>query len=222
MDPPTGEESDAERDQRATLLKSVRPLDATHVVRGQYDGYRSVPGVRPGSSMETFVAVKLAIDNWRWAGVPIYIRAGKRLPVTSSQVSVIFRRPPRETFGEIVPASSAHVRFSISPDVSFALGVRVKAPGERMLGRNAELMLAREAGADRPPYQRLLGGAMRGLSELFTRSDLVDAQWRIVEPILGNVAPLYAYDDGSWGPQEAAELIGHDGPWYDPKPAEHA
>jgi glucose-6-phosphate 1-dehydrogenase len=221
MEPPSGDDAEAERDQRASLLKAVRPLDAAHVVRGQYDGYRRVPGVRAGSTMETFVAVKLQIDNWRWAGVPIYIRAGKRLPVTSSLVTVVFRRPPRETFGEIVPASSGHVRFTISPDVSFALGVRVKAPGERMVGRDAELTLAREAGADRPPYQRLLGDAMRGNSELFTRSDLVDAQWRIVDHVLGNVAPLYPYAAGSWGPQEAAELIGHDGPWYDPKPREH-
>jgi glucose-6-phosphate 1-dehydrogenase len=172
--------------------------------------------------VETFVAVKLAIDNWRWAGVPIYIRAGKRLPVTCSEVTVIFRRPPRETFGELVPASSGHVRFTISPDVSFALGVRVKAPGERMIGKDTELILRREAGTDRPPYQRLLGDAMRGVSELFTRSDLVDAQWRIVNPVLGNVAPLYPYEGGTWGPQEAAELIGHDGPWRNPVPAEHA
>jgi glucose-6-phosphate 1-dehydrogenase len=221
MEPPTGEETEAERDQRASLLKAVRPLDAAHVVRGQYDGYRSVHGVRPGSTTETFVAVKLEIDNWRWAGVPIYIRAGKRLPVTCSEVTVIFRRPPRETFGELVPTSSGHVRFTISPDVSFALGVRVKTPGERMVGKDTELVLARQTGTDRPPYQRLLGDAMRGISELFTRSDLVDAQWRIVGPVLGNVAPLYPYGGSTWGPQEAAELIGHDGPWRNPVPAEH-
>jgi glucose-6-phosphate 1-dehydrogenase len=221
MEPPMGEEAEAERDQRASLLKAVRPLDPAHVVRGQYDGYRSVPGVRPGSTVETFVAVKLEIDNWRWAGVPVYIRAGKRLPATSSEVTVIFRRPPRETFGEIVPIFSSHARFTISPDVSFALGVRVKAPGERMVGKDTELILHREAATARPPYQRLLGDAMRGSPELFTRSDLVDAQWRIVGPVLGNVAPLYPYEGGSWGPQEAAELIGRDGPWHDPTPTEH-
>ncbi len=218
MGPPTGEENEAERDQRADLLKAVRPLDPAHVVRGQYEGYHDVPGVRAGSTVETFVAVRLEIDSWRWAGVPIYIRAGKRLPLTASEVLVIFKRPPRETFGEIVPAYSGHVRFTLSPDVSVGLGVRVKAPGERMIGRDTELILSRQAGEDRPPYQRLLGDAMRGVGELFTRSDLVDAQWRIVDPILDNVCPLYLYAAGSWGPAEAAEMIGRDGPWRNPNP----
>jgi glucose-6-phosphate 1-dehydrogenase len=216
MDPPTGEEHEAERDQRADLLKAVRPLDPAHVVRGQYEGYHGVPGVRAGSTVETFVAVRLEIESWRWAGVPIYIRAGKRLPLTASEVLVILKRPPRETFGEIVPAFSGHVRFTISPDVAVGLGVRVKAPGERMVGRDTELILSRQPGADRPPYQRLLGDAMRGVNELFTRSDLVDAQWRIVDPILDNICPVYPYAGGSWGPAEAAEMIGHDGPWHDP------
>jgi len=218
MDPPTGEEHEAERDQRANLLKAVRPLDPAHVVRGQYEGYHAVPGVRPGSTVETFVAVRLEIESWRWAGVPIYIRSGKRLPVTASEVLVILKRPPRETFGEIVPAWSSHLRFTLSPDVSVGLGLRVKAPGERMVGRDTELILTRQPGADRPPYQRLLGDAMRGVSELFTRSDLVDAQWRIVDPVLDNVCPLYPYAGGSWGPQEAAQMIAHDGPWHDPRP----
>jgi glucose-6-phosphate 1-dehydrogenase len=221
MDPPTGEDHEAQRDQRVDVLKAVRPLDATHVVRGQYEGYRDVPGVRPGSMVETFTAVKLEIDNWRWAGVPIYIRAGKQLAVTAAEVIVAFKRPPRETFGEIVPASSGHVRITISPDVSFALGVRIKRPGERMLGHDVELMMTHQPGAGRPPYQRLLGDAMHGIEDLFTRSDLVDAQWRIVDAVLDNVTPLYSYERGSWGPAEAAELIGHDGPWRNPKPAEH-
>ncbi len=216
MDPPTGEESDAERDQRANLLKSVRPLDPAHVVRGQYDGYHAVPGVRAGSTVETFVAVRLEIESWRWAGVPIYIRAGKRLPITATEVLVILKRPPRETFGEIVPTSSSHVRFTISPDVSVGLGVRVKAPGERMVGKDMELILTRQPGEDRPPYQRLLGDAMHGVNELFTRSDLVDAQWRIVDPVLDNICPVYPYAGGSWGPAEATEMIGRDGPWHDP------
>jgi glucose-6-phosphate 1-dehydrogenase len=217
MDPPTGEDHEAVRDEKAALLKAVRPLSAESVVRGQYNGYRSVPGVAAGSTVETFVAVKLFIDSWRWAGVPIYIRAGKELPVTATEVIVEFRRPPRETFGEIVPIRSSHMRLRVSPDISIALGARVKLPGERMVGSDVELILQRQSAADEPPYQRLLGDAMRGISELFAREDLVEAQWRVVQPILGNVTPAYAYDPGTWGPGEALQLIGSDGPWVDPQ-----
>jgi glucose-6-phosphate 1-dehydrogenase len=216
MDPPTGEESEAVRDQKSALLKAVRPLDGSHVVRGQYIGYQSVPGVRAGSNIETFVALKLYIDSWRWAHVPIYIRVGKMLPVTATEVMVHFRRPPRETFEELVPASSGHMRMRISPDVSIAMGVRVKLPGERMVGEDVEMILTEYAPNLRPPYQRLLGDAMRGVSELFGRDDIVDAQWRIVEPILGNVTPVYPYAPGTWGPSEAEALIGGDGPWRNP------
>ena len=141
MDPPTGEEHEAMRDQKSALLKAVRPLDPRHVVRGQYHGYRSVPGVRSGSTVETFVAVKMFIDTWRWAGVPIYIRGGKFLPVTAAEVVMHFKRPPRETFEELVPLSSGHMRMRISPDVSIAMGVRVKQPGERMVGEDVEMIL---------------------------------------------------------------------------------
>ena len=219
MDPPTGEEHEAMRDQKAALLKAVRPLEPKHVVRGQYEGYQSVPGVRTGSTVETFVAVKLHIDTWRWAGVPIYIRAGKLLPVTATELIVQFKRPPRETFDELVPLSSGHVRMRISPDVNIAVGVRVKRPGERMVGEDVEMTLTDHAPRVLPPYQRLLGDAMRGLGELFGREDIVDAQWRIVEPILDNVTPVYPYQPGTWGPEEAEALIGADGPWRNPLPA---
>jgi glucose-6-phosphate 1-dehydrogenase len=218
MDPPAGDDHESQRDQRATLLKAVRPLDPAHVVRGQYIGYRAIQGVRPNSNVETFVAIKLAIDNWRWAGVPIYIRAGKELPTTAAEVIVEFKRPPRETFGEHVPTSSSHMRLRIGPDMAVALGVRVKTPGERMVGHDVELIMNQQPGSDMPPYQRLLGDAMRGVRDLFTRQDLVDAQWRIVDPILGNVTPLYTYERRTWGPDESAELIGNDGPWRNPKP----
>jgi glucose-6-phosphate 1-dehydrogenase len=216
MDPPTGEDHEAVRDQKASLLKAIRPLTPESVVRGQYNGYRSVPGVAAGSTVETFIAVKLCIDTWRWAGVPIFIRAGKELPVDTTEVVVEFKRPPRETFGEMVPAASAHMRLRVSPDIVIALGVRVKVPGERMVGSDVELMLQRQAAADEPPYQRLLGDAMRGIGDLFARQDLVEAQWRVVQPILGNVAPLYDYEPGTWGPDEAQQLIGIDGPWINP------
>jgi len=152
--------------------------------------------------------------------VPIYIRAGKKLPITAAEVIVEFKRPPRETFGEHVPASSSHMRMRIGPDVTVGLGVRVKTPGERMIGHDVELILTERPGSDLPPYQRLLGDAMRGIQDLFTRQDLVNAQWHIVDPVLDNVTPLYTYESGSWGPDEAAELIGSDGPWRDPKPRE--
>jgi len=220
MDPPTGEDHEAMRDEKARLLKAVRPLSTESVVRGQYRGYRSVPGVAPGSTVETFVALRLTIDTWRWAGVPIFIRAGKLLPLTATEIFVEFKRPPRETFHEIVPARSAHMRMRISPDISIGLGVRVKTPGERMVGDDVELNLTRRAADDEPPYQRLLGDAMRGVNELFARQDLVEAQWRIVEPILGNVTPVYVYEPGTWGPEEAQQLIGAEGPWVAPRPPE--
>ncbi len=217
MDPPTGEDHDASRDQKAALLKAVRPIAAGDVVRGQYAGYRSVAGVNPSSTVETFVAVKLFIETWRWAGVPIYIRAGKMLPVTATEILVEFKRPPIETYGEIVPSSSAHLRMRIDPDISIAMGVRVKTPGERMIGSDVELTLTEQAADDMPPYERLLGDAMRGQNELFARQDLVEAQWRAVEPILGNAAPLYDYEPGTWGPGEANQLIADYGPWGNPK-----
>ena len=217
MDPPTGEDHDAQRDRKSELLRAIKPLTPTSVVRGQYDGYRKVPGVAPGSAVETFVAIKLEIDSWRWAGVPIYIRAGKLMPVTCTEALVEFKRPPKETFGELVPNASAHMRIRVSPDMNIALGLRIKTPGERMVGRDVELELHRENAADTPPYQRLLGDASRGNSEQFARQDLIEAQWRIVEPILGNVTPFYPYTPHTWGPVEADQLIGNDGPWVNPE-----
>jgi glucose-6-phosphate 1-dehydrogenase len=216
MDPPTGDAHDAWRDQKAVLLKAVRPIAPGDVVRGQYNGYREVPGVDAASTVETFIALKLFIETWRWAGVPIYIRAGKMLPVTATEVFVEFKRPPMETFGETVSGTSAHLRMRISPDIAIGMGVRVKTPGEQMTGTDVELTLIEQAGDDRPPYERLLGDAMRGLTELFTRQDVVEAQWRAVDPILGNVTPAHPYESGTWGPGEVLQLIGSDGPWINP------
>ena len=217
MDPPTREDREAERDQKANLLKAVRRLDHEHTVRGQYKGYQKVPGVRPGSTVETFVALKLHIDTWRWVDVPIYVRTGKLLPVTATEIMVEFKRPPFEVFREIVPTSSSHMRMRISPDIAIALGVRVKVPGERMVGKDVELILSETPETEMPPYQRLLGDAFAGNGELFARQDSIDAQWRVVEGILDNVTPLYKYDPGTWGPEEAGRLIGNDGPWINPK-----
>jgi glucose-6-phosphate 1-dehydrogenase len=216
MDPPTGEDCDAMRDQRASLLKAVQPILPSHVVRGQYAGYRDVRGVRHGSSVETYIAVKLFIESWRWEGVPIYIRAGKNLPFTVTEVMVQFHRPPREIQTELVPAGSAHMRFRLGPDMAIGMGLRIKQPGDRMVGHDQELILATQPATFRPPYQRLLGDAMRGNGELFGREDIIDAQWRIVQDILDDVTPLYTYAPGSWGPDEADRLIAGDGPWRNP------
>ena len=202
------------------MFKAITPLKPEDVVRGQYNGYRSVPGVSSTSEVETFVAVRLAIDNWRWAGVPIFIRAGKKLAVTSTEVVVEFKRPPRETFGEIVPVPSSHMRMRISPDISISMGLRVKKPGEAMAGQDVELSLVRQASADMPPYQRLLGDASRGMAELFTREDSIEAQWQVVDGILDKVTPLYTYEPGTWGPEEAYQLIGKHGPWLNPRTPE--
>jgi glucose-6-phosphate 1-dehydrogenase len=219
MDPPTAQEHEAIRDRKASLLKAVRALTPNDIVRGQYEGYEQVPGVHPGSTVETYAAARLAIDSWRWEGVPIFIRTGKCLPVSIAEAVVMFKKPPRETFGEIDSVGCGHMRFRIQPDVTIALGTRVKTPGDRMIGDDVELILTRQPGADRPPYQRLLGDAMHGISDLFTREDIVDAEWRIVDDVLGNVTPVYRYKPGTWGPDEAQQLIGRDSPWLNPKPA---
>ena len=216
MDPPIGQAADELREEKSRLLKAVRPLTADDIVRGQYAGYRGIPGVAPDSEVETFVAARFQIDTWRWAGVPIYIRAGKKLPVTSTEIQVVFRRPPRETFSEIVSEHSSHLRFRISPDISIGMGLRVKVPGEHMAGSDVELTLTEQASLDRPPYQRLLGDAIAGNAELFAREDSVEQQWRVVDAVLGDATPLYGYEPGSWGPPEADALIGGDGPWLDP------
>ncbi len=216
MDPPTGEDHDAVRHRKRDLMMAIPPLTLASIVRGQYQGYSSVPGVAPGSRIETFVALTLSIDCWRWAGVPIYIRAGKKMPVTCTEAVVEFKRPPRETFGELVPSSSAHMRIRLGPDVMIGLGVRVKIPGERMVGRDVELEMHRQVAENTHPYERLLDDASRGIKELFARQDVVEEQWRIVEPVLGNVTPLYTYKPGTWGPEEAGQLIAKDGIWENP------
>jgi glucose-6-phosphate 1-dehydrogenase len=217
MEPPTGEDHESRRDQKAMLLKAVQPLEAASVVRGQYRGFRSVPGVKPESTTETFVALRLFIESWRWAGVPIFIRAGKRMPLTAAEVVVEFHKPPSACFYD--GTGRSHVRMRISPDVCVALGLRVKRPGDRMLGEDVELTLSEAAASMVPPYQRLLGDAMRGDNELFGRQDIIEAQWRIVDPIVKAPPSIREYEPGAWGPKEAQDLIGVAGPWLDPKPS---
>ena len=219
MEPPSSDEADAVRDARAMLLKAVRPLTASDVVRGQYVGYRDLDGVAPGSTTETFAAIRLFIDTWRWAGVPIYIRSGKELPETVTEIFVRFHRPPANIFGEMVPRNSSHLRIRISPDIQIAMGMRMKQPGDRMIGDDVELRLSEQPALVLPPYARLLGDALEGKTELFTREDLVAAQWHVVGGILDDVSPVYPYRSGTWGPEEAMAMIGDHGPWVDPRPA---
>jgi len=219
MDPPTRTTTEAIRDERARLLKAVRPLTPGDVVRGQYRGYQDVPGVAAGSATETFVAVRLWIDTWRWAGVPLFIRTGKELPLTATEIVVQFKRPPRETFGEKVPTSSSHWRIRLNPEVLIAMGMRVKVPGEALAGEDLELTLTSCKTDYMAPYERLLGDALAGDGGLFAREDGVEASWHIVEPVLDEPTPPISYDPGSWGPAEADALLGHHGPWIEPRPA---
>ena len=217
MDAPAVHTPDATRQERTRLIQAIRPLDRSSVVRGQFRGYREEPGVAADSGVETYVAARLAIDTWRWAGVPFYIRAGKHLPVTDTEVLVEFRRPPLELFGELIPARSNHLRLHLGPDVRIELGVRVKVPGDQLVGEDVELVAADHPTGGRPPYERLLGDAMEGDAELFAREDTVEAQWRVVDPVVGDdITPLYEYDQGTWGPEEANQLIADDGSWSVP------
>jgi glucose-6-phosphate 1-dehydrogenase len=216
MDAPLHAAASALRDEKSRVLRAIRPLDAHRVVRGQYHGYRDSPGVAQNSQVETYAAVRLYVDSWRWADVPFYIRAGKCMPVTSTEVVVEFRRPPREVFGELVPSLSSHLRLRLSPDVVIGLGLRVKVAGERMAGEDVELIITRQPGEVLTPYERLLGDALRGNPELFGRQDAIEAQWAIVDPILGDSTPVYEYQRGTWGPREAARIVEGDDGWIDP------
>jgi len=216
MDAPSGDDPGAQRDENTRLLRAIRPLDPAEVVRGQFKGYRQERGVDAHSMVETFVAVKLHIDSWRWSGVPFYVRSGKCLPVSSTTVTVEFKRPPREAFGEVVPLMSNHFRFRLSPDVLIELGIRMKIPGEIGVGEDVALTLVQNEGDAMAPYERLLGDALVGNPALFALESTVEEQWRIVEPILGNSTPLYFYDKDTWGPAEADQIIAGDGFWYNP------
>jgi glucose-6-phosphate 1-dehydrogenase len=218
MDPPLHASAASNRDEKSRVLRAIRPLDLHSVVRGQYQGYRRERGVAENSQVETYAAVKLYVDSWRWADVPFYIRAGKCLPVTATEVVVEFRRPPREVFDELVPSLSSHLRMRLNREVLIALGMRVKTPGERMAGEDVELIVTRQPVEALSPYERLLGDALRGDLGLFGRQDAIEAQWAVVDPVLGDITPVYDYARGSWGPPEAARLIEDNDAWLDPRP----
>jgi glucose-6-phosphate 1-dehydrogenase len=217
MDPPVGEDVEAIRDEKARLFRAIAPLDEQHLVRGQFRGYRDEPGVAPGSTVETFAAAELRIESWRWAGVPFFVRAGKCLPTSAFEVRVQLKRPPLNVYREKARPPQ-YFRFSVgSPLSTLALGMHVKRPGEAMVGREVELLASEDQAQDMLPYERLLGDAMRGDANLFAREDAIEAQWRIVDPILDLPTPPYPYDAGSWGPPEADRLLASvEGGWRKP------
>jgi glucose-6-phosphate 1-dehydrogenase len=221
MEAPGSGDPEAFRDAKTRVLEAVQTVDLAGVVRGQYRGYRDEPAVAKDSRVETFAAVRLYIDSWRWAGVPFYVRVGKRLPVTCTEVLVKLKPPPCSVFGE--PPSAPHLanylRFRLGPEVQIALGMRSKAPGEAMVGEEVELLAAHDDASEMEPYERLLGDAMKGDRTLFASEVAVEAQWRILEPVLGDKTPVHEYEPGTWGPADAEHIIVGPGGWHDPKPA---
>jgi glucose-6-phosphate 1-dehydrogenase len=218
MEAPTGRDPDALRDEKQRAFRAMRPLTPADVVRGQFRGYRDEKGVAADSQIETFAAVRLYIDTWRWAGVPFYIRAGKQMPVTATEVMVELKRPPQAVFDTIDQSEMNYFRFRLSPNVSIALGGRIKMPGEAMVGENVELILRPGSADEMVPYERLLGDAIRGDPLLFVREDGVEAAWEVVDPILGNVTPLHEYEANTWGPVESEQLMSDGDRWHNPQP----
>ena len=221
MEPPGSDSPDGVRDEKAKILRAMDPLDPNDLVRGQFTGYRDEEGVDPDSQVETYAAVRLFIDSWRWAGVPFYVRAGKCLPMTCTEVLVQFHRPPQvKLAGQTLSHARNYVRFRLSPEVVTAIGARSKRLGERMQGQTVEMFVARQAAHDMDAYERLLALAMAGDGSLFAREDSVEAAWRVVDPILSAATPVYEYEPGTWGPREADEIVEPIGGWHNPSPLE--
>lgn len=215
MEPPITTYPESIRDEQVKLFRSISPLSPQNLVRGQFRGYRNEPGVFADSMVETYAAVRLSIDSWRWEGVPFFIRAGKCLAATTTEVLVKLRRPPltRLALGE-----TNYVRFRLSPDVNIAIGARVKRAGERMETEATELSFVHRPGGDEmEAYERLIGDAMRGDLTLFARQDGVEAAWSAVQPILNSEQPIFEYEPGSWGPEEAHRLAEDVGGWHCPR-----
>ncbi|MFC5743288.1 glucose-6-phosphate dehydrogenase [Dyella tabacisoli] len=218
MDSPVGHDPESLRAEKLRLFRAMRPIDPQQVVRGQFKGYLEVEGVAADSNRETFVALCLHIDTWRWAGVPFYIRAGKNLPITTTEVMVKMKAPPLPIFDQIGPAQSNYFRFRLSPEVVIAEGAMVKQPGELMQGEPVELVARHHAEPEKSPYERLLGDAVRGDNSLFSSDECVEAAWAVVDQVLSHEGIVSIYEPGSWGPPAAARLVsGADG-WHDPEP----
>jgi len=215
MEPPVRTDSETLRDEKVKVLKAIPTLKEADVIRGQFRGYGAEPGVAKDSKTETFGALRLEVDSWRWKGVPFYIRAGKLLPVTCTEVLAKFRLPPTvASYGEL---KQNYMRFRISPDVDIAMGVTVLAPGEDMAGEPVEMLAHHHTEpTEIDAYERLLGDAMAGDATLFARQDFVEEAWRIVDPVLKLATPVYEYEPGTWGPKEVATQVAPPGGWADP------
>jgi glucose-6-phosphate 1-dehydrogenase len=215
-EPPPGGHLRTWLDAKAQVVKALSPLTPEHTVRGQYMGYRQVDGVDPDSTVETYVAVGLTCDTWRWAGVPILIRAGKCMPVTATEISITFKPPPQDVFGIEPVIPEDRLRFRIWPETQVSLTLHGKKPGAGWEPQAEELAFAQQPGADIRPYDRLIGAALDGDRWLFARQDTVEVAWEIVDPVLGDVVQVHPYDQGSWGPKEADRLLPAREAWYDP------
>ncbi|MEP6883879.1 MAG: glucose-6-phosphate dehydrogenase [Gammaproteobacteria bacterium] len=216
MDPPTGREPLAMQTEKLRVFRAMRPLDPKEVVRGQFTGYRDEKGVAKDSQIETFAALRLHIDTWRWSGVPFYIRTGKSLPISATEVTVTLKRPPLAIFdsGDAMPAN--YFRLRLSPEVVISAGALVKRNGEQMHGTPVELVARHSTESEKSPYERLLGDAMRGDTALFTQDDSVEAAWRVIDPVLTPQSPVLQYAPGTWGPAASNDIVaGHD-TWHDP------
>jgi len=222
MDAPAGHDAAAMRAEKLRLFHAMRPLDPAQVVRGQFREYRQEQGVAADSQVETSVALRLYIDTWRWSGVPFYIRAGKRMPITATEVLVKLKCPPLAIFDAISAATSNYFRARLGPEVVISMGTRVKQAGEAMCGEPVELIARHEPRSEELPYERLLGDALRGDATLFTSDDAVEAAWAVVDPVLASSTPVHAYESGSWGPVEAQRIVDGDDVWHDPKPEQSA
>jgi glucose-6-phosphate 1-dehydrogenase len=222
MEAPSSTYAEAIRDEQAKVLRTVRPMSVENVVRGQFRGYKNEPGVSPDSFMATYAALRMYVDSWRWKGVPFYVRAGKSLATTCTEVMIEFNNPPQVVFKEAAPKMGNYLRFRLNPTVSIALGARAKTPGEKMMGAPVELSVVDHAGPGQggqmDAYERLLGDAMNGDATLFARQDVVEAAWAIVDPIIHGPSPMFEYEPGTWGPKEADALVEEVGGWNTPTP----
>jgi glucose-6-phosphate 1-dehydrogenase len=220
MEAPAGRDFGEVQTEKAKVFKAMCPLKAGDLVRGQYLGYRDEPDVAKRSDVETYCALRLFIDSWRWDGVPWYLRSGKYLPTTATEILVELKRPPQKLFADAVqPCSrSNYLRFRLSPNSAIALAARVKLAGQEFIGEERELFLSDEQPGEETPYQRLLSDAMKGDGALFTREDAVEAAWEVVNRVLKNHHPVDRYKRGTWGPKEADALIAANGSWHNPSP----
>jgi glucose-6-phosphate 1-dehydrogenase len=215
-EPPSGRSLADWRDAKHTVVNALTPLTPEHIVRGQYEGYHQVDGVDPQSTVETYVAVRLSADTWRWAGVPIVIRAGKTMPVTATEVTITFKDPPHDVFGIEPERPADMLTFRIWPETAVGMTLQGKKPGAGWEPQAEQLTFAQQPGSDIRPYDRLIGAALDGDHWLFARQDTVEAAWKIVDPVLGDVTPVHPYAKGSWGPKEADRLLPYRDTWHDP------